>query len=191
MREVTKRIDELKEKLEDPRLLAQKGLGNEIGFYIFDYDPTDELIVREAVPKLKRYLEKRNRTIQLFDLYDIILAFFEQRGYMEKNFQMEAKKGSIEWYDKMKKALKIATDNDWIIQYINEHLEKEAIIFITGVGKAYPIVRSHVVLNNLQTVLENNPLILFYPGTYENGTLSLFNEMTDDHYYRAFKIVED
>lgn len=193
MREITQRLDELKAKLEDPRFLSQTGLGNEIGFYIFDYDPTDELIVREAIPNLKEYLEKEKKelTIQVFDLYEIILAFFEKRGYMEKNFQMEIKKGSLEWYDKMRKALKIATENDWVIQYIGEHLKKDAVLFITGVGKAYPVIRSHVVLNNLQRIVEDNPLILFYPGIYENGTLKLLDAFTDDHYYRAFKIIEN
>ena len=90
----------------------------------------------------------------------------------------------------MRKALKIATNNDRIIQYIQENLDDEAIVFITGVGKAFPILRSHSILNNLQTVVETKPLILFYPGSYEKGTLKLFNQFTDDNYYRAFNIIE-
>lgn len=91
----------------------------------------------------------------------------------------------------MKKALKLATDKDWIVQYIREHMDEEAMIFITGVGKAYPIVRSHTVLNNLQTVVEKKPLIMFYPGRYENGGLRLFSRFMDDNYYRAFKLIEN
>lgn len=193
MREITVRLDELKDKLLDPKFLSNKGLGNEVGFYIFDYPPEEELVVRESVPDLKRYLEreKDNVHIQIFDLYEIIIEFFEQRGYMEKNFKMELAKGSEDLFDKMRKALKVATNNDWIVRHIEERLEPDAIVFIVGVGKAYPIIRSHIILNNLQTVVEEKPLILFYPGSYENGSLKLFNKFTDDHYYRAFKMVED
>ncbi|SEL23371.1 protein of unknown function [Carnobacterium iners] len=193
MRDIAIRMDELKDKINDSKFLANKGLGNEVGFYIFDYDPKDELIVRNYVPNLKKFLERENSNfkVQIFDLYEIILLFFEQRGYLDKNFTMEGKKGSNDLFDKMRKALKIATNNDWIVRYIEEHLEKEAIVFIVGVGKAYPIIRSHVILNNLQTVVEDIPLVLFYPGTYENGKLQLFNKFTDDNYYRAFKITEN
>lgn len=193
MRPINVRLDELKDKLVDPKLLSNKGLGNEVGFYVFDYEPEQELAVRESIPVIKKYVERENpeAKIQVFDLYDIVVAFFEQKGYMEKNFQMEEKKGSEFLFDKMKKAMRLATDRDWIVQYIDEHLDEEAVVFITGVGKAFPLVRSHTVLNNLQTVVEKRPLVLFYPGKYENGSLKLFSRFLDDHYYRAFKIVDE
>lgn len=193
MRPITVRLEELNEKLSDPKILSNKGLGNEVGFYIFDYEPEDELVVRDAIPYIKKQIQKENpyTKIQEFDLFDIVLAFFEERGYMDKNFKMEEKKGSEFLYDKMKKALKLATDNDWIVKYIQEHMDEDAMIFITGVGKAYPIIRSHTVLNNLQTVVEKKPLIMFYPGRYENGGLRLFSRFMDDNYYRAFKLIEN
>lgn len=192
MRPIAKRIDELKEKLLNEELLNNRGLGNEVGFHIFDYSPSDELIVRDALPLIKKHIENQNPeiTIQTFDLYDVVLAFFEQKGYMQKNFEMEEKKGTEYLFDKMKKALRSATNQDWIIKYIQENWDQQSIIFITGVGKVFPILRSHVILNNLQTVVETKPLILFYPGIYENGQLRLFGEFLDDHYYRAFRIVE-
>lgn len=193
MRPVTQRLADLQEKLADSKFRDNRGLGNEVGFYIFDYEPTEELIVRDTIIRMKDYLERSNPEfrIQVFDLYDIILAFFEKRNYMEKNFAMEQKKGSLDWYEKMQQALKIATDNDWIIQYISENIEEGSIIFITGVGKAYPIIRSHIILNNLQPIVEDNPLVLFYPGLYEDGKLKLFGKFEDDHYYRAFKIIDN
>ncbi|WP_027109248.1 DUF1788 domain-containing protein [Lacticigenium naphthae] len=193
MRPIAVRVDELKEKLSDPKILTNKGLGNEVGFYIFDYEPEDELIVRDALPYIKKHIQKENPdiSIQEFDLFDIALEFFEQRGYMDKNFKMEEKKGSEFLYDKMKKALKLATNNDWIVEYISEHKQEGSMIFITGIGKVYPIVRSHTVLNNLQAVVENTPLIMFYPGHYENGSLKLFSRFMDDNYYRAFKLIEN
>jgi hypothetical protein len=31
---------------------------------------------------------------------------------------------------------------------------------------------------------------MFYPGRYDGFSLSLFNKLADDHYYRAFRLVE-
>ncbi|WP_028274969.1 DUF1788 domain-containing protein [Atopococcus tabaci] len=193
MRNIADRLEELQDKLLDEKLLQNKGLGNEVGFYIFDYDPKEELVVREAIPRIKRYIEKENpeTRIQIFDLYDIVLEFFEQKGFMNKNFEMEEKKGSEELFEIMKKTLRIATNQDRIIRYIEEKWDGESMVFLTGVGKAFPIVRSHTVLNNLQTIVEDKPLILFYPGQYEHGSLKLFSKFTDDNYYRAFKITEN
>lgn len=193
MRPIHVRIDELKEKLLDPKILTNQGLGNEVGFYIFDYKPEDELIVRNSLPSVKRYVERESPEvkIQVFDLYDIVIEFFENKGYMDKNFKLEDKRGSYALFGTMQKALRLATNNDWIVQYIRENMDEDAMIFVTGVGKVFPIVRSHSVLNNLQTVVEKKPLILFYPGKYENGQLKLFTLFKDDNYYRAFKIIED
>ena len=69
----------------------------------------------------------------------------------------------------------------------------QSIILITGVGKAYPIVRSHTILNNLQSIFRKNPVVMMYPGRYEikNAmTLRLFERLDDDNYYRAFPLVE-
>jgi hypothetical protein len=62
-------------------------------------------------------------------------------------------------------------------------------VFITGVGKCYPFVRSHNVLNNLHQVLDSVPVVMFFPGKYSGQDLRLFGTIKDDNYYRAFKLV--
>lgn len=39
-------------------------------------------------------------------------------------------------------------------------------------------------------VIDNVPVVTFYPGKYTGQELILFNNVKDDNYYRAFKIVE-
>lgn len=191
MRTTQERLNILQEKLMSPNFLEKQGLGNEMSYYIFDYDPKDELLIRNAIPEMTAYITKhtRDRHFQEFNLYDIIIDFFEERNYMQKNFKAEQKMGSERVIEKMQQGLKIATERDVIINYIKEQLDEEAIILITGVGKAYPIIRSHVVLNNLQSIVTRKPMIMFYPGKFENNTLKLFDIFHDDNYYRAFQIV--
>jgi len=191
MRTTQERLNILQEKLMSPNFLEKQGLGNEMSYYIFDYDPKDELLIRNAIREMTAYITKhtRDRHFQEFNLYDIIIDFFEERNYMQKNFKAEQKMGSERVIEKMQQGLKIATERDVIVNYIKEQLDDEAIILITGVGKAYPIIRSHVILNNLQSIVTRKPMIMFYPGRFENNTLKLFDIFHDDNYYRAFQIV--
>ena len=191
MRTTQERLNILQEKLMSPSFLEKQGLGNEMSYYIFDYDPKDELLIRSAIPEMTAYITKHDRDIhfQEFNLYDIIIDFFDERNYMQKNFKAEQKMGSERVMEKMQQGLKIATERDVIVNYIKEQLDDEAIVLITGVGKAYPIIRSHVILNNLQSIVTGKPLIMFYPGKFENNKLKLFDIFHDDNYYRAFQIV--
>ena len=66
--------------------------------------------------------------------------------------------------------------------------ELDMMIF-TGVGAAYPLVRSHTLLNALHPLMKNTPLLMFFPGRYDGYSLRLFNKLTDKHYYRAFRLV--
>lgn len=192
MKTTMERIQLLQESLLEPNFFNRKGLGNEMSFYIFDYDPHDEQLVRQELPGLLGYVEKSRPDVrfQVFDLYEIILDFFEKRRYMEKNFKAESKLGSEKVILKMQEGLKIATERDEIIHFIRENLDPEAVVVLTGVGKAFPILRSHVILNSLQSIIQDQSLLMFYPGKFENNTLKLFDIFHDDNYYRAFRIVE-
>jgi hypothetical protein len=69
------------------------------------------------------------------------------------------------------------------------------VLFLLGIGEVYPYIRSHTVLNNLQSVLKSHPLVLFFPGEYshsleEGASLDLFGRIHDDKYYRASNIYE-
>jgi len=71
--------------------------------------------------------------------------------------------------------------------------EEYDVMFITGVGEVFPYIRSHTVLNNLQSTAKDKPTVMFFPGEYthslEKGTsLDLFGRLHDDMYYRAFNI---
>lgn len=191
MQNIYERIDQILPKIVEPSFRENKGLGNEIGFYIFDYDPEYELLVRDRV----RFIKDKAKgayglNIVEFDLYEVMLEILESKGYLKKNFIMEQKKGSEQVFNATKKALRLTLDNDLLVQYISERLDGSDIVFLTGIGKAWPIIRSHTVLNNLHRIVEEQPLVMFFPGTYDGGSLMLFNYLKDDNYYRAFQLID-
>jgi hypothetical protein len=76
-----------------------------------------------------------------------------------------------------------------IVRHIKENTPENAIVFLVGVGKCFPIIRSHTVLNTLHQSFSKAPVVMFFPGVYNEQELILFGEIKDDNYYRAFKLV--
>lgn len=190
MKTIYERLDGILPILQDQRFREGKGLGNEIGFYAFDYDPKDELIVREHIAFLKRKLNSENSEVQIkeFDLFEIVLEILESKGYLSKVFDMEREKGTEKLLTPIKSTLRLSQENDLVVDYIRRNVAEQDIVFITGVGKVYPIIRSHNILNRLHPVVKV-PLVIFYPGTYSAQDLHLFDEISDQNYYRAFRLI--
>ena len=185
------RLDLAEKRIKEPKFRENRGLGNEVGYYIFDYPAEEEMYVRERI----NYIQKRNEDsgdeyrIKIFDLYDIMIKILEDKKYLDKCHSIEQKKGFQKVSNAVANLMKVNSTDGMIVNYIKEHTPEKAIIFITGIGKCYPIIRSHTVLNNLHLVIDKVPVVLFYPGKYDGQELVLFNEIKDDNYYRAFKLV--
>ncbi|AEV66992.1 DUF1788 domain-containing protein [Acetivibrio clariflavus] len=192
MKTIYQRLDEIIQRITKESFRENTGLGNEIGYYIFDYEPRYEMLVREHVRFLIQKINEGDYGFHIkeFDLYEIMLELLETKGYLEKNFKMEQVKGSEFVFNATKRALRLTEKDDLIIQYIRDRVVKGDVVFITGVGKVWPIIRSHTVLNNLHQVLDEVPVIMFFPGVYDGLELVLFEEIKDDNYYRAFKLVD-
>lgn len=189
---IYERLDKILPRLQEKRFRENKGLGNEIGFYIFDYDPKDELIVREHIKDIKQKMNKEdsNSRIIEFDLYEIVLEILIDKNYLDKVFKMEEEQGSEYVFNAIKKSLRLTTNNDLVVKYIKDRASDGDIVFLTGVGKVWPIIRSHTILNSLHSVIEEVPLVMFFPGEFDGLGLKLFNEIKDDNYYRAFQLIE-
>lgn len=181
----------LKQKIKSPKFLENRGMANEVGYHIFDYPAEDEMYVREQVKIIQKRSEETNDEykIVVFDLYDIMIEILEKKKYLEKCYAMEKKNGFEKVSNAVSNLMKVNSTDGMIVRYIKERTPEKAIIFITGIGKCYPIIRSHTVLNNLHLVIDNIPVVLFYPGSYDGQELMLFNEIKDDNYYRAFRLV--
>ena len=188
MRDINKRLQEMTNKINSEDFLKSHGLGNEVNYHVFDYNPDDEFVVREY---LNNYLiPKSSLKIKEFNIYNIILDILEEKGFLEKVFEFEKKKGTRYINGIISKTLGISTSNDQIVKRIKENVEENDIVIITGIGETYGIVRGHTILNNLQSSITSNPLIMFYPGIYDGQSFQLFNKLANDNYYRAFQFVE-
>ena len=178
--------------INEPSFLKNKGLGNEVGYYIFTYPAEDELIVRAWIGAMQdKYAVGSGRfQIVVFDLYDIMVDILTEKGFLDKCFEFEQKKGLDRLTKAVGNTLRITSEDGLILNYIRDRAPEHSVLFLTGIGKCYPLLRSHTVLNNLHQVIDNVPVVMFYPGKYDGQELVLFNEIKDDNYYRAFRLVD-
>lgn len=186
------RLDAMETAIKKPSFRQSSGKANEINYWIFDYPPEKELEVRERIAymKHKNQMGTEGYTLAVFDLYDIVIDFLERKNFIDKCFEFEKKRGIQRIVKAVGNSMKVSDSDNLIVQYIQDNTPENAIVFLTGIGKSYPILRSHNVLNNLHQSYLHAPVVLFFPGTYNEQELILFNEIKDDNYYRAFRLVK-
>ena len=186
------RLDAIWNRISSREFLENKGVANEVRYYVFEYEACDELIMRQ---KIKDLLARNNPEadgfqIVEYDIYKLILSILEERGYVDKCIRFEKEKGREYLYNAISKLLRLTTDNNLIVNRIMENTPENSVVFLTGIGKVYPFVRAHNVLNNLHQVFDKVPVIMFYPGNWNGQSLSLFGTISDGNYYRAFPLIQ-
>lgn len=187
--EIEKRLNQILPRLTSPELLTNTGLGNEIGFYIFDYPPESELVVREHIVHLLNQLGKKHADIKVkhINLFELVIEYLKARNLLDKALKIEREKGDAELLKALQSPLHVEKLADWFGQSVKP--QSYDLVLISGVGSAYPLIRSHGLLNNLPRVMGRVPLVVFYPGKYDMQSLRLFSRLSDNNYYRAFRLV--
>lgn len=183
------RLNQITDKVLTQEFLTSQGLGNELGFWIFDYAPEDELQVRQNITLIEQSISKRNSSLRMINvnLLHAIKAYLDQRGFTEKAFQMQIKKGDTDLSKALTGPLHVDKIGPFLLDFYQ--LDNYELIFLRGVGSVWPLLRAHNLLNKLHALLGHKPLVLFYPGSYSGQDFSLFNKLTSNNYYRAFKLI--
>jgi hypothetical protein len=186
------RLNQIIPRITSPEFLDSKGLGNEIGFWIFDYPPEREMDVRDflngtVLPALSKHVPTiRAATVNLLTLVSELL---EERNLLEKAMEMQLDKGD----ESALAALRSVLKEDKLAQKIAEQFDipNLDLLILTGVGSVYPMLRTHTLLSALHPIMGKTPLLMFFPGKYDGHSLRLFNTLAEDHYYRAFRLIPE
>lgn len=180
--------------LSGRRFLAMEGLGNEVPFFIYPYAPESALDVAQVKKRVKNRLGNSGVTVREINLYDLTIDILKERGVWERVLAMEPDQDKDEFREMLQGMLDPQLH---IAPAIRTKIDDGAfdIVFLTGIGEVFPYIRSHNVLNNLQSVVTGKPMLMFFPGRYEQSatlgsSLVLFGRLKDDQYYRAKNILE-
>ena len=189
MNDLDRRLDQILGRLTSRDFLNGRSVAGEIPFWIFDYPPEEEQRVREHLSFLLAQLTKKpDLAVSHVNLLVLMKEMLESRGLLEKSYSMHEAKGD----EAVLKAMRAPLDAEKVARaFIDRARPKEMdLILVSGVGSAYPLIRTHNLLNALHPHMGNTPLVVFYPGRYDGQSLRLFGEMTDNPYYRAFRLAD-
>lgn len=186
---LNERLNKILPKLTSDQFLSGRGIGNEIAFHIFDYNPEEELQVRDFLGTLLDHLPKQKHGLRVkhIDLFDFMLDHLKKRNLLDKAIKMQREKGD----EALKKALAGPLHESKLSAPFAEAAKPDEndLIIVSGTGSVWPLLRVHSLLNNLHAVMGLTPLVVFYPGRYDGQSLRLFGKLKGNNYYRAFRLV--
>lgn len=183
------RLNQILPKITSDDFLSGRGLGNEIAFFIFEYEPEDELRVRQHITFLLEHIPKYKPKLRIanVNLFDFVIDHLRERKLLDKSLELQRTKGG----DFVLRQLEKILHPDKLAPLLAERIKpsEQDLVLISGVGNVWPLMRTHSLLSNLHPVMDKTPLVMFYPGKYDGHTLKLFGRIKNDNYYRAFRLV--
>ena len=183
-------------KLSNPDFIAMKGLSGEVPIFIHAYEATEEDQARRTAVTLATRLCNTGIACAHIDLFDLVLAQLEEEGRLDRVIAQEAQLGKAKLLETM---INLADAKTRLVPRLMQRLEAEnpSLSILTGVGRVYPFLRTHTILDSLQPAMMRQPVVMFFPGHYtqEQGIgsqLRLFGSLPAPllyrPYYRAFNL---
>jgi hypothetical protein len=186
------RLQHLFDVISGQRFLKKQGLGNEVPFFICPFKPEESVEMERLQRQLVNRLDQAGIRVLSINLYDLSVELLKERDIWDQVLEMEA---SIPKEQLMELLQGVLDPETHLAPAIAARLADTEfdVLFLSGVGEVFPYIRSHNVLNNLQSTAKEKPTLMFFPGDYvhsvETGaSLELFARFHDDRYYRAFNI---
>jgi hypothetical protein len=186
------RFNHLLTVMSSQRFLQKQGLGNEVPFFICPYKPEEANEMERLRKQIVNKLDQVGVRVLEVNLYDLSIELLKEREIWDQILSIEATVSK----EQLKELLQGVLDPEThlVPAIAGKIAESEFdVMFLSGVGEVFPYIRSHNVLNNLQSTAKEKPTVMFFPGAYtyslESGaSLDLFGRLHDDKYYRAFNI---
>lgn len=184
MASITERLDYLKKVIQEEDFLQGRGLSNEVNIRMFCYSPKEEMAVRYFTEHLNNSELLCN--VQIVDLYEIFLSICEDKRILNRVSQLEEKRGK-EFLEKQFE--RTCNAEVFAKKIVGNFDDTNDLLLITGVGKVFPFMRVHSLLNSLQEEFNAKPIVVLYPGIFDGHYVKLFNQLKQNEYYRAFNMI--
>jgi len=181
------KFDHIHKIISSKEFLEMEASNGGIPFWISAYNPGQEVDVEKEMSNLEKRLAIEGINVLSVDLFELSMTIIQQNIGIKELLKIEPKKKK----DTFKRALQSTINiHERLIPAIKEKVEVQdpKVLFVSGVGKVFPFIRSLNVLNNLQSSIKTIPTLLFFPGRYTGQSLDLFGLLKDENYYRASNI---
>lgn len=192
--DVNSKFNHLVKILSSKRFLECQILCNDVPFFIADYKIKYESEMQKLQGQLIKKLAELNVKVLSINMYDLVVEILKATGDWEWYLDNEPTITKASLKEDLQSILDI---REVIIPKIKSTIESNEfdILFVNGVGEVFPYLRSHSLLTNLQAIITDKPLLMFYPGKYEQtattgSTFKLFDLCPEGQEYRAANIFE-
>jgi hypothetical protein len=195
-------IDELYGYLCSPQFLDEKSGNIFYNYYIYQYPANKEYEMRRQIQEFKEKLERPTNFVNALelDLFKVFCEYLRNEKFGNTSLLEDTFEGDKTHPEMVTTELTSEANSDNFIRFvrdkINEHMElkdglNKPYIFIHGIGKMFPYMRTNVFLTRYEKYNEPDKyrIILFYPGHQEGNSFSLFDTLEDSHTYRAILLV--
>lgn len=172
-------------KISSETFLTMKALSGELPFYLVTYNIEQTKEVEKHIRLLFNRLKNNNLNITVIDIYDVIIKILEDKQLLNAFVEEEPKLKKSNFYTIIKNNV---IENNRIGMAISEIVKNNNfnLILIKGFEKIYPLP-AYSIISNLQTIIKNIPVVIFYPGSFNGRQIFLFNKFKEP-FYRAFNL---
>ena len=208
MRSVSKRgayLESLRETfdcayrvLTSERFKKMEGLNNEVPFFVLRYKPDWEPNVGEELARLRRRLREERYRLADIDVFALAVETWKRSPFFGQMLSMEEGLPPETFRDALSKVIDVESVLAPAIKRAVDEVggeENVDAVLLSGVHHLFPLVRTHMLLSCLQPLLGRVPLVVTFPGSYHqspstHSALVLFDQISQDNYYRAFDLVD-
>jgi hypothetical protein len=189
---MAKLSERLFQVLRSSDFLAMKGQANEVPLFIQTYDPAEEDELRIMLESLTARLRSEGLILNRADFFDLVLSELEATRILGDLVREEASFSKAEVFETLRNCSNPKTQ---LIPRLRDLInDGSQLTLITGSGRLFPFLRTHTILESLQPAMLRHPIVIFFPGRYEQDSsggshLQLFGSIPspviNNPYYRA------
>jgi len=193
-------FEEVYNKLNDKQFQDTENTDFYYNYFVVQYAVQEEAEVEQTLIQFKESLSRPTNYIDVLslDLFEEFCIFLNNRGFLTYDSYLDyllEKDKSMP--DAVTKSLFNMANSDEFYEHLDsrilEHIGKTGdnmrrpYIFFYGIGRIYPYLRTNVLLTAYEKFNRVNKykVILFYPGSQQGNSFSLFDKLEDSHTYRA------
>ena len=200
----TMTVEELYEYLRSPQFLHVNSGNIFYNYYLYQYPADTEYKMREQIHEFKKRLERPTsyEDALVLDLFEVFCDYLRSEKFGEQTLLDDTFEEDKSNPDTVTQELTDEANSDAFISFVHdritEHIsapssddKNKTLIFVHGIGKMFPYLRTNVFLTRYEKYNDPNSykIVLFYPGHQEKNSFSLFDRLDDAHTYRAILLV--
>lgn len=169
-------------------LLQSARASGQLPIYLFPYQAKNEDEFMIELEGLIANLIRAGMTIHHRDIFELSLEILKEDKHFNKLLEVEPKSGKSKVFTHLSGKLEFAKT---IIPVLVRELVPltQPVLFLSGFGKCYPFLRAKNIIHAIETNLGSTPVVVFFPGTYDDGKLQLFGQIPE-HSYRAIDLAK-